>query len=83
MKGLEERVGTLENKMETVECDVKKLKENDENFGDSLNKFAIGLTEIGGRLKNIESIGKWFVGLGTTFLTTLVIAVIGYFFGGR
>lgn len=83
MKELEERVGTLESKVGIMENEVEKLKKTDEAFGTSLNKFAISLTEIGGRLKNIENIGKWFVGLLTSLLTTLIIALVGYFFGGR
>ena len=83
MKGLEERVGSLETKFDGMEERVEKLEKTDEVFGESLNKFAISLTEIGGRLKNIENIGKWFVGLMTSLLTTMLIAIVGYFIGGR
>ena len=83
MKSLEERLGTVETKVDNMEYRVDKLEKTDEVFGESLNKFAISLTEIGGRLKNIENIGKWFVGLSTSLLTTLLIAIIGYFFGGK
>ena len=83
MKSLEERLGTVETKVDNMECRVDKLEKTDEVFGESLNKFAISLTEIGGRLKNIENIGKWFVGLSTSLLTTLLIAIIGYFFGDK
>ena len=83
MKSLEERLGTVETKVDNMECRVDKLEKTDEVFEESLNKFAISLTEIGGRLKNIENIGKWFVGLSTSLLTTLLIAIIGYFFGGK
>lgn len=83
MKGLEERVGTLENRVENVECKVDKLERTDEAFGSSLNNFAISLAEIGGRLKSIENIGKWFVGLLTSLLATGIIALVGYFIGGK
>ena len=83
MKGLEERVGNLETRFDGIEDRVEKLEKTDETFGESLSKFAISLTEIGGRLKNIENIGKWFVGLLTSLLTTLIIALAGYFFGQK
>lgn len=83
MKELEERVSGLETKFDGIEERVDKLEKTDEAFGASLNKFAISLTEIGGRLKNIENIGKWFVGLLTSLLATGIIAVITYFVGGR
>lgn len=83
MKELEERVGTLESKVGIMENKVEKLEKTDEKLADNVGNFLTALTEIIGRVKTIEIIGKWFVGLATSLLATGIIAVIAYFVGGR
>lgn len=83
MKELEERVGSLESEVGNIKGRVSKLERTDEKLSENLGNLLTALTEIIGRVKTIEIIGKWFVGLLTTLLGAGIIAVIAYFVGGK